>query len=210
MGGREFAHVLAAILLLFIVSGLWFALQGETELLAEVLAFSFIIISVHVLTKKVVAPMLDANVEHRIWHFYRFGIKSHHHFKREIPFGLIVPLIFTAFSLGFLKVMTFLTYETRALKRRAARRFGHYSYTSMTDWHNGLIGAVSIVGVMLVSVFGYLLNFEYLAKMAAYYAFFNMIPFSTLDGTQIFFGSRVLWFVLAFVSFLFVLFALLL
>ena len=210
MGSRELAHVAAAMLLLFIVSGLGFALQGETESLTLVFIFAVIIIAVHVVIKKMGASLFDANVEHRIWHVYRYGIKPHWHFKREVPFGLIFPILFSAITLGIFKVMTLLTYETRALKHRAAKRFGFYSYTSMTDWHNGLIGAFSIVAVLLVSLVGYLAGFEFLTKMAAYYAFWNMFPVSNLDGTQIFFGSRVLWFTLGFISLLFALFALLL
>ena len=208
METRELGNVFAAILLLFVVSGVRSAFEGDVEMLVLIAVFSVIIIAVHVLLKKLAAYAFDSTVEHRIWHFERYGIKPHYHFKNEIPIGAILPLAFSVLTLGLFKFMTFLTYETRALKHRAAKRFGFYSYTEMTDWHNGLIGAFSIIGVMIVSIAGYLIGFEFLAKMAAYYAFWNMLPVSTLDGTQIFFGSRIIWSVLAFISLLGVLFVL--
>ncbi len=208
MKKEEIAQILIAILMLFIVVGVGFIVQGEIERLTETIIFSIIIISIHVYVKKGFAYMLDCNVEHRIWHVFRIGWREHHHFKKEIPFGIIIPLIFTAFSLGLFKIMTFLTYETRALKHRAAKRFGFYSFTEVTDWDNGLIGASGIIALMVVSIVGYILGFESLSKMAAYYVLFNMIPISNLDGTQIFFGSRIIWSVLGLISLIFTLFAL--
>ena len=154
--------------------------------------------------------MLDSSVEHRLWYVYRTGFRPKQHFKREMPFGLIVPLVLAALSVGVLKVMTILTYETRALKHRAAKRHGFYSYTEMTDWHNGLIGAAGIVALLLVSFLAYFPGLEYLSKMAAYYAFWNMLPISKLDGTQIFFGNRVLWTVLGVITLIFSFYALVL
>jgi len=134
-------------------------------------------------------------------------IKAVAEFKKEKPFGFYIPLFFTLFSLGLIKVMTFLTYETGALKHRAAKRHGYYSYTEMTDWHNGLIGAAGVVILLLISLISYLTGLELLSKMAAYYAFWNMIPIAKLDGTQIFFGSRIIWAVLGVITLIFALYA---
>jgi len=155
MGKQEIGPVLVAVLLLFVVMGLREVIAGETVRMAQIFVFSFLVILVSVFSKKGVAYMLDASVEHRIWHLKRYGFKTGSRFKRPMPFGVIVPLLFSLVSLGLFKVMTFLTYETSALKHRAAKRFGHYSYTSMTDWHNGLIGAAGIVAVFVVSIIGY-------------------------------------------------------
>jgi len=203
MGNKEWAHVVSAVLLMFVIYGLRFVLAGEFVSLLQIFVFSFIVIAVPVIAKKGMAYWLDARVEHEIWYFQRFGWKPGARFKKPVPFGLIVPLLFSVLSLGAAKISTFLTYETRALKHRAARRFGHYSYTSMTDWHIGMIGAAGVVSLLLVSIIAYFADFGFLGRMAAYYAFWNVIPFSKLDGTQIFFGSRVLWSVLAVVSLIF-------
>jgi len=211
MDKHELASVIGAVLLLFVVSGIGFVINGESGLLVGAFIFSFLIIFVHVFVKKGVAYLLDSSVEHKIWGLYRYGFKPKQHFKKELPFGLIAPLVLSllgVLSNVSLMVMTFLTYETRALKHRAAKRFGFYSYTEMTDWHNGLIGSAGIVALLLVSFIGYFSGFEYLSKIAAYYAFWNLIPFSNLDGTQIFFGSRIIWTALAFISLIFVGYAL--
>ncbi|MBI2451642.1 hypothetical protein HYV50_01025 [Candidatus Pacearchaeota archaeon] len=208
MDSKELGHVLAAVLILFVVASFSFVLKGEYEIIPQILFFAFIIIAVNVFAKVIMAYLVDASVEHRIWHVYRFGVKPGRHFKKELPFGVILPLVFSVFSLGVFKLMTFLSYETRALKYRAAKRFGYYSHTEMTDWHNGLIGAAGIVALLILSAVSYIPDFEYLSKLAAYYAFFNMLPISNLDGTQIFFGSRIIWTVLAFLSLIFALYAL--
>jgi len=210
MGKTEWAHVTAAVLLMFVVFSLWFILSGSASGLTQVFVFSIIVVVLPVFAKKGFAYLLDSSVEHEIWEFYRFGWRPHWHFKKPVPFGLIVPLFFTLFTLGFAKVLTFLTYETKALKRRAARRFGAYSYTSMTDWHHGLIGAAGVVALLIIAIIGYFADLGLMSKMASYYAFWNIFPFSKLDGAQIFFGSRVLWSVLAVISFIFALYGLLL
>src|SRR3989338_4285032 len=133
------------------------------------------------------------SVEHELWHVKRWGIKTKQHFKNEFPFGIIVPLFFTIATLGFIKAPMFLTYETSALKHRAAKRFGFYSYTEVTEWHNSLVGAAGVISLFILSVFSYAFGFEYFAKMTAFYSFTSLIPLAKLDGTQIFFGSRILW-----------------
>jgi len=204
MEKSEFGHIVTAIILMFVVFATKFAVAGETKLLVQTFVFAIVVIAIPVIVKKAVAYTLDANVTHEIWNVFRTGLKPKQHFKKPQPFGLYVPLIFTLISLGAWKVATFLTYETRALKHRAARRHGFYSYTSMTDWHHGLIGASGVVALLVIAVLAYLPGWEYLAKMATYFAFWNMVPFSKLDGAQIFFGSRVLWTVLAVIVLIFV------
>jgi Zn-dependent protease len=210
MGNSEFSHILAAIIILTIISGFTFVLQQQWQTLTIIFAFCVIIISVSILSKKITAHLLDADVEHEIWLMKNFGFKKSLQSKKPIPAGLIIPIILSLFSLGIIKFMAVLTYETRALKHRAAKRFGAYSYTEMTDWHNAIIGASGIIFILLLSLMTYLLpfqNIEILSKLAAFYAFVNILPISKLDGTQIFFGSRILWAVLFSISTIFTLLA---
>mgnify|MGYP001567592616 FL=1 len=152
--------------------------------------------------------MLDSNVEHEIWKVYRYGYKPGWHFNKPISAGIIFPLFFTLFTWGILKFSAILTYETRALKARASKRFGFYSFAEMTDWHNGIIGASGIIATLLVAVIAYFANLELLAKMTVFYTFWNLIPVSNLDGTQIFFGSRILYAILAITTIIFTFYAL--
>lgn len=211
MKSNEFLHIFSAILILTIVSGFSFALKEKWAFLPIIFAFSTIIIVLSVLVKKLTAYLLDANVEHEIWQMSNYGLRPSDHFKKPLPAGILFPLAITLFSLGTVKFMPLLTYETRALKHHASKRFGFYSFKEMTDFHNGLIGAAGILFALLLSLITYLLpasNLEYLAKMSAYYAFWNLLPISKLDGTQILFGSKILWAVLATISSIFVILAL--
>ena len=66
MSTKEYPHILAAIILLSVVAGFSFALQGEWERLAQTFFFSLIIIAVNILAKKAMAFALDADVEHEL------------------------------------------------------------------------------------------------------------------------------------------------
>lgn len=199
MKSQELAHIIAAVFILAIVSGFSFAFKSDLQNLLLAFIFSIIIIALSILAKKLTAYLLDADVEHEIWHMKNFGFSKDLQLKKPIPTGIIFPLIITAFSLGSAKFLPLLTYETRALKHRAAKRFGFYSFKEMTDWHNAVIGASGIIVVLILSLITYFSPFpalEYFSKISVYYAFWNLLPISKLDGAQIFFGSRILWTVL--------------
>jgi len=204
MKQREIIHILVGILVVALVISISPAIKGDFNFLGKAIIFSTILVVVNISAKKFAARLLDSDVEHEIWQWSRFGFKPHWHLKKTIPVGIILPLIISIYSLGTIKLLTPLTYETRALKRRAAKRFGTFSFTEMTDWHMALVGAAGIVALLLVSFISYWYEgLETLSKFATFYAFSNMIPFSKLDGSQIFFGSRVLWATLAIITLVF-------
>ena len=206
---REFSHILAAILIFTAIGSFSFLVDSQWFMLPRVLLFATIIIFISILAKKIMASLLDTDVEHEIWNVSRYGIIKHQKLNKEIPGGIIFPLLFSLFTLGFVKFAAFITYEARALKRRAAKRFGFYSYTEVTEWHNGLIGAAGIISLFIVALIAYFLPYslEYFSKLTIYYAISNLIPISKLDGTQIFFGSKTLWTALALIALIFGAFA---
>ena len=78
----------------------------------------------------------------------------------------------------------------------------------MTDWHNALVGSAGIIAILFLSFVVYWVpQLGGLSKVAAFYAFSNLIPFSKLDGAQIFFGSRVLWATLSIITLIFTAYA---
>ena len=195
---REFIHSIIAWFVLTIVLSFSNLLKGNINYLGTALVFSFIILVVAIVAKKLTAFALDSSVEHEIWFWSRYGFKPGWKLDKPAPLGALFPLILTAFSIGIIKCMTLLTYDTTALKRRAARRFGFYSFTEMTDWHNSVIGAGGIVGVLLLAIVSYWIpGLEGLPRFAIFYAFWNMVPVSKLDGTQILAGSKALYTALA-------------
>lgn len=204
-----FALVLAMVILAIVISFRDLVLPDFSGV-GFAFLFAFIIIAINTIGKKITASRLDAHVEHSILGWLHWGMKPHHHFKKPIPVGLLIPLIISAFSLGTAKVMTILSYDTSALKRRAAKRHGYMSFTEMTDMHNALIGAGGIILTLISSIIFYFIpGLEYLARLSIFYAFWNILPISKLDGAQIFFGSRLLWATLAIITLIFSAFALL-
>lgn len=213
MKNEEIKDIIIAIVILGFVSGFIELVRGDVKSLAIIIGFGAIIIGANIISKKIMASRLDADVEHEIWKMERYGLKPEERLGKSIWAGVIIPLFIAIVTLGSIKLMTILTYETRALKRRAAKRFGPYSFTEMTDYHNALVGAAGIISALLITFITYWLPGGFwiiIGRMATFYAFFNMIPFSKLDGSQIYFGSRVLWSVLAVITLIFMMYAMLL
>ncbi len=206
MNPKEFPHILGAIIIYTLIASLFFMIRGQFDLIALAFLSCAVIITLNILAKKTMAHLLDADVEHETWLMERYGLRGNWKLKKPIPAGIIFPLFLSVFSIGLFKVPVFLTYETRALKHRAAKRHGFYSFTEITDWHNALIGAAGILSLLIISFIAYFLpipNIEFFVKLSIYYAFWNLVPISKLDGTQIFFGSRILWYTLAIITAIF-------
>ena len=207
MKSSELTDIISAIIILAIVSSFSFAIKQKWIEIPLILIFSVIIISLSILAKKFTAYSLDADVEHEIWQMHHFPNLLPPYRKLKNPFkaGAIIPVLLSIVSLGLVKFMSILTYETKALKYRASKRHGFYSFTEMTDSHNALIGASGIFVILLLAIISYFFQpISYLSKIAIYYAFWNLLPISKLDGAQIFFGNRILWTVLATITGLFV------
>jgi len=197
---KELSHlILAIIIFAFIISffsGLNAYLTG--------LVIAAVIIFINSFAKKYVAYHYDSKIEQKIWHWQRWGYYSRSHLKRSIPAGLIFPfmLILISYPLGFLKVLTFLQFDAKPSTSRAARRRGsrHQRYLEMTEGHTAIIGAWSIFANIVLAVvcfiIGSSLSLE-IAKYSIFYACWNLVPVSQLDGTKIFFGSWLLWIILA-------------
>lgn len=205
MNKEEITHILVAIFIFTIVLAFGRAIAGDFPYIGTAFVSAAVVIVSSVIGKKIMANMLDSDVSHRIWFSNFFGVRQ---LKKPFPTGVVLPLLATLLTSGILKIGSILEYETSAKKIRAAKRFGYYSYAEMTDWHNALIGAGGIVMTLIILVVTYLANFEPISKAAAFYVFWNMIPVSNTDGTQIFFGSKILWTVLGILSLLSTLYAL--
>ena len=208
MKAAEISNVLIALIVLASLITAPALFDKPAPTIPESFLFAFIILLIAICSKKAIAFALESDVEHQLWTIERWGLHKQDQFKKPLPLGIILPIIVSLFSFGSTRLMTLLTYETTPKKTRAVRAFGHtkkYTYVSMTDWHNALIGAAGTLSVLLVALIAYILpwNAEPLARLATFYAFSNLLPFSKLDGTQIFFGSRVLYVTLATITIIF-------
>ena len=186
-----------SILVVTLILGFTVSLMRTLDIFFYTLITIFLIIMINVTAKKVAGFYLDSEVETKIWEIQRYGFKPHRYFKRPFPAGAFFPIILTVFSVGYTTWMAPLVFDIKTKVYRAAKRYGLYTFSEMTEYHLGLIAAAGIMANLIFAVIGYLIGFTAFAKLNVYFAFFNMLPLSDLDGNKIFFGSLVLWSFLA-------------
>ncbi len=157
----------------------------------------FLVIIINLISKKISSFYYESEIEIKLWTIKKYGYRAHEHFKRAFPAGILFPIIFSAISFGFVQWLACLTFDVKAKTARAAKKHGLYSFSEMTEHHIALIAASGIFFNLVFALVGYLMNYPLFSALNIYYAFFNMIPFSDLDGNKIFSGSIVLWSFLA-------------
>lgn len=188
---------ISGILVITIIVGFAVNFLRNIEILHFTMISVFSIILINSIAKKISAFYLDSEVEIKIWEIQRIGFKPNRYFKKPIPAGAFMPLIFSAITHGYFAWMASLVFDVKAKIYRAAKRHGLYSFSEMTESHIGFIAATGIIANLVFSIIGYLIGLDRFAELNIYYAFFNMIPISDLDGNKIFFGNLILWSFLA-------------
>lgn len=164
------------------------------------LLFGAVVILVNVFTKKIVAYMVDSEVENKIWSWQRFGFYERSYYKKPVPLGFILPILLSIVTLGYVKFLALLEYDVYASKARASKRIGHVRFSELTESHIAAIGGFGIFINLVLAFLAYVFGVPLLAKYSIFYAFANILPLGKLDGVKIFFGSRVAWFILAILS----------
>lgn len=190
---------IAQILITTIIFAFAISLIKTWKIFSYTLLAVFLVLMVNIIAKKIASFYLDSEIEIRLWEIKRYGFKANKYFKTPLQAGAFLPIIskvlFFPFK-GFIW-MASLIFEVKPKIYRAAKRHGLYSFSEMTEFHLGLIAAAGIFANLIFAIIGYLINFPEFARLNIYYAFFNMIPLSDLDGNKIFFGSIILWALLA-------------
>lgn len=158
--------------------------------------FGFIIITIYILAKKLIAYYTEIEIETKIWQFKRWGLYERSHFKNPIPIGIILPFLLSIITFGWVKWLALLQTDEKATTARAAKRHDFYSYSELTEWHIALVSSAGIISSLILAIIAYLINIPELAKFSIYYAFFNLLPLGQLDGTKVFFGSKIFWTIL--------------
>ncbi|HPD81481.1 MAG TPA: hypothetical protein PK357_00075 [Candidatus Pacearchaeota archaeon] len=177
----------------------------EINLFLYALLAIFIIILINSLVKKIVAYFFESEIEIDIWSFKKWGYKRGQSFKKGFPAGAFFPLLskIILFPLAGFVWMASLVFEVKAKVYHAAKRHGMYSFSEMTEWQVGIIAASGIFVNLVLAVIFYFVGGEFgmiFAKFNIWFAFFNMIPISNLDGNKVFFGNYVLWSFLAIIT----------
>jgi hypothetical protein len=194
---HEFWHiVIIAIILAFAVS---LKELNIMTFLTSLLFFAIIFI-VYIGAKKWTAYYLQAAVETKIWMFQRYGFKEKQYFKKLIPIGVILPFLVSVLTLGNFFWLAATQSDITARRSRVIKKHDFYSFSEMTEFHIGVIPAAGIFACIILAFIAYFFNLGELGRLSIFFACFNMIPVGNLDGTKVFFGSLILWFVLAAVS----------
>jgi hypothetical protein len=196
MKAREFAWMIVISL----VFALIITLLKSFERFIYILVVIFAIILINVIAKKIMAFYLESEIEIKLWEIERYGFRPASHFKKPFPAGIAFPLVIAAITLGNIYWMASLVFDVKPKTYRAAKRHGLYSFSEMTERHIGLIATTGTIVSLICAGIAYLLGVPDFAKLSIIFVFFNMLPFSDLDGNKIFFGNLVLWSFLAIVT----------
>lgn len=181
------------ILLVSIIVAATISIFNRWDVFAYTLLTVFLIIMINVVAKKIASFYLDSHAEIKLWEIERYGFKPKEHFRKPVPAGVIFPILFSIISFGYFTWMAVTTFDVKPRTYRAAKRFGLYNFSEMSEYHLGLIAAIGIVTNLVFAVIAYLLNVPQFARLSIFFAFFNTLPLSDLDGNKMYFGSVVLW-----------------
>ncbi len=184
-------EILVLILALIVLS-FSYSFTNAQKFLHGLIYFS-IVLFVYVIGKKLTAYYYEVQEEEKIWTFQRYGLYERSYFKKPIPIGIVLPFLVSVLSYGKLFWLAVIESEIEPRPERAAKRHDYYSFSEITEYHLAMISASGIFFCLLLSLFAYIINFEELAKLSLYFASFNLLPIGRLDGSRIFFGSRVLY-----------------
>ncbi|MFH1311204.1 MAG: hypothetical protein ABIH65_02255 [Nanoarchaeota archaeon] len=186
-----------SILIATIVIGVALSFFKSIETFLYTLLAIFCVIIVNILAKKIASFYLDSEIEMKLWKIERYGFRPSQYFKKAVPAGIILPIIVSLVSFGYVSWLASLIFDVKPKIYRTAKRHGLYSYSEMTESHIGLIAVAGVVANLIFAVIGYLLGYMEFSRLNIYFAFFNMLPLSDLDGNKIFFGNLILWSFLA-------------
>jgi hypothetical protein len=184
---KELMHIGIATVLLGLLFGYddgtsTFVASKWTINLITMMFLSLISLIIYISVQKAKAKKLGCEARKFIW-----GAKN------KMPLGVILPLIFIFLSKGFLKIPAILSTDiTSKPSKRLSREYAQAS--DVEEAKIALSGPLValIIGLLAKTVPGSLastftaINFNL--------AFWNMLPLPTLDGSKVYFGSRLMFF----------------
>jgi hypothetical protein len=190
---------IASIIIITIIIAFVVTLAETTQKLLYGILVFFIIISINFLGKKLSAYYYDTEIKIKLWELQRYWFRAHDHFHRPFPIGIIFPFITTAFTLGLVNWMACLTFDVKKSIFKAAKRHDKYDYnfSEVTEWQTGLIAIGGLLANFITAIIAIKIGYIEFAKLSIYFMFYNIIPFSDLDGTKIYFADSKLWIISA-------------
>lgn len=204
---KETGREILVVILASVIIALTISLKDSSLLFYALVSF-LIIIVLNVVVKKIVAYYLEADLKTKLWSVYQYGFRKASHFKVPLPM-VWLPLVIGFLSRGFFWWLGILEFDLEPRTERVSRRHGLYRFSEITEWHLAVIAVFGVVANLVIALIGYLTGFEQFARFSIYFAAWNLIPFSSLDGSKVFFGSKALWIVISVITAIFLGYALL-
>ena len=165
----------------------------DSSALVETTIYFIIILGLNVVAKKLFAYFLEADLKTKFWSWYQYGFRKDFHFKKPLPMAWL-PLLLSLISRGLFWWFAILDFDVQPRTERVSRRHGLYRFSEMTDWDISLIVVAGIVTNLVLAIVGYIVGFEFFARLNIYFAAWSLLPLSSLDGSKLLMGSRALWF----------------
>lgn len=188
---------IGSFVVITIVLAASFSFLTSFDVFLNALLAVFLVLFLNTFAKKVAAYYLESEIYVRPWSIDRYGFARDKYFEKPFPIGIFLPIIFAIITKGNFLWMASLVFDVKPKITRASKRHGLYSFSEMTEHHLGLIAATGVIINVLAGIVGYFLGFPLFAKLNIFLAFYNILPFSDLDGNKIFFGNMVFWSFLA-------------
>lgn len=155
----------------------------------------------HIFLQKYFAYRHDCTLEFKLWFIKRFGFRKWQRADREnpnargIPMGLMLSFFFTIMSNGKLPFtavgISDVTVNRTARSGRKTIDLGNYEEALIQIAGPMANIALLIIGLYLGKLFGF--DASKFVMINFFMALFCMLPFSSLEGAKIFFGSRNLY-----------------
>jgi len=160
---------------------------------------AFILLGIFVLTQKVIANLMDCKIKIKLWTGRRYWVTPEGSLNWDFPLFFVVPVLCSLLSRGSLKLMALLSFDAFPAKGRITRRF-----YELREFDFAIIASSGIIVSLVLALFARITGFGEFASIASLFALINLIPLGNLNGTKIFFGSRILWVFLVCLSLLIV------
>jgi hypothetical protein len=196
---REILPILLIIIIISFSVSLSLDMTADWKVLGGALFAVSLVVLASIFTKKIIAYILDSEIEMKVWEIGKYGFSKDKNSKKPFPLGAFLPIIskIILFPIKSMVWMASLVFDIKPRVYRGAKRHGLYTFSEITEAQLGLIAASGIVINLILAAVGYFLGFPLFSRLNIYFAFFNILPISELDGNKIFFGNLIMWSFLA-------------
>ena len=138
-------------------------------------------------TCKVIAWRFGCDTEFKLWSMGRYGFRKKAYFKRPFLAWLFVPIGLIFLTFGYVKWLALTVFDAVPITRIGKE------YSEITEWEIGLIAFFGIFANIVLAVISKMVGWHTFASINIWFAFFNLLPFSELNGAKILHSSIMLW-----------------